>query len=167
MTKKTPNKSNPIEKIEWIQASKLIANEYNPNHVLPEELRLIELSILQNGWIQPILITKNNVIIDGFHRATIGRLNDWIVPCCILDISEPERMLLTIRINRAKGTHIAFKMAEIIKKLVNDFKLTKDYIANSIGATKKEIELLLQEDVFKKLDIANHTYSKAWQVKNK
>lgn len=165
---KTNERIHPIDNIVWLPASELIANEYNPNVVQPSELELLKLSIEKNGWIQPILITQEKVIIDGFHRSTLGRYYDWEVPCAMLEISEPERMLLTIRINRAKGTHIAFKMADIIKKLVNDYEFSKDYVAQAIGAHESEIELLLQEDVFTKLNIAEHKYSKAWIVrKNK
>jgi hypothetical protein len=89
-------------------------------------------------------------------------MNDWQVPCCVLNISEAERKLLTIRINRAKGTHVAFKMADIMKDLVHNHELDKSYIAQSIGANLAEIDLLLMEGVFSKMDISKHEYSKAW-----
>ena len=83
----------------------------------------------------------------------------------MIDVSEQERMLLTIRINRAKGTHIAYKMSNIVKKLIGKHKMDKKYLAQAIGATIREIDLLLQEDVFQKLKIKDHVYSKAWEVK--
>ncbi len=156
---------NPIEHIVWLNADELSANDYNPNVVQPDEMRLLHLSLSKNGWIQPVLVTQDRKVIDGYHRTTLARMNGWLVPCCILDISEPERMLLTIRINRAKGTHVAFKMADIAKTLVNEFGLTREYIANEIGASIDEVDLLLLEDVFQKMDIANHQYSQAWQPK--
>ncbi|MCU0439329.1 MAG: ParB N-terminal domain-containing protein [Raineya sp.] len=162
---KKPPIYNPIEHWTWIDALELKANDYNPNFVLPAELELLELSIIQTGWVQPLLVTKDLVIIDGFNRATISRVNAWKVPACVLDISESERMLLTIRINRAKGSHVAFKMSEVIKKLINEFGLEKSYVARSIGASLKEIDLLLEDDVFTRLNIKDHKYSKAWEVK--
>jgi ParB-like chromosome segregation protein Spo0J len=160
---------HPISSIQWIESNLLQANDYNPNVVFNKELQLLELSILRNGWIQPILITQNYEIIDGFHRWSLSKnsqkiadLTNGKVPCCVLELSEPERMLLTIRINRAKGSHIAFKMSDIIKKLINDYNLPIEKVIRDIGATKEEIELLLMDDVFKKLDIQNHKYSKAW-----
>jgi ParB-like chromosome segregation protein Spo0J len=162
---KNPPIYNPIEHWVWIDAQELKANDYNPNFVLPAELELLELSIIQTGWVQPLLVTKDLVIIDGFNRATISRVNNWKVPACILDISEAERMLLTIRINRAKGSHVAFKMSEVIKRLINEFGLEKSYVAKSIGASLKEIDLLLEDDVFTRLNIKDHKYSKAWEVR--
>ena len=84
------------------------------------------------------------------------------VPVVKMELSEPERKLLTIRINRAKGSHIAFKMSDIIKSLVNEHGMPVKQIAKEIGATKDEIELLLMDNVFKKLKIEEHEYSQAW-----
>lgn len=92
----------PLENIEWRDPQKLDANLYNPNVVLTREMELLKLSIEVTGWIQPILISPKGIIIDGFHRTTIARLNNWMVPCCVLNLDEKERMLLTVRINRAE-----------------------------------------------------------------
>lgn len=153
---------HPIENIVWKNPQALNANDYNPNVVLKKEMQLLEFSLKKNGWIQPVLITKDNVIIDGFHRATLARLNNWQVPCVVMDITEAERMLLTIRINRAKGSHVALKMADIVKELHHKHKYSVSKICEGIGADKSEIELLLLENVFEKKDTKNHVYSKAW-----
>lgn len=160
----------PISKVEWIDVNELSANDYNPNVVYSKEMELLKLSLLKNGWIQPILCTQNYVIIDGFHRASIAKADKEVfamtkgkVPVVIMNLSEPERMLLTIRINRAKGQHIAIKMSDIIKQLVNDYGVPVAEICNQIGATKDEIELLLMDSVFKKYDITKESkYSNAW-----
>lgn len=133
-------------------------------------MELLKFSILKQGWIQPILVTKEYVIIDGFHRASIAKADKDVremtggkVPVVKMDLTEPERMLLTIRINRAKGTHMALKMSDIIKSLINDYGIAKADICREIGATKDEVELLLLDNVFKKMEIDNDTkYSKAW-----
>ena len=164
----------PLSNIQWVDVDLLQANDYNPNVVFSKEMELLKLSILKNGWIQPILVTHEYVIIDGFHRASLAKSDKKVnsltggkVPVVIMELSEPERMLLTIRINRAKGSHIAIKMSDLIKKVVNDFGMPIDEICRQIGATKDEVELLLMEDVFKKFDITKETkYSKAW-VPNK
>jgi hypothetical protein len=80
-----------------------------------------------------------------------------------MDLSEAERMLLTIRINRAKGNHIAIKMHDIIKKLIDEHNITVEYIIKSIGATKDEINLLYKDGVFDALNIKEHKYSRAWK----
>lgn len=163
---------HPIDSIEWIDAELLTANDYNPNVVLRHEFKLLEHSLLKNGWIQPILVTQDNVIIDGFHRVTLAKTSKKVkalsggkVPCTVLQLSEPERMLLTVRINRAKGVHASVKMAELIKIVVHEYEYTIDEVKEAIGATKDEVELLLQDNVFKALKIEAHKYSEAWVPK--
>lgn len=163
---------DPIEQIQWIDVDKLSANGWNPNVVMNQELQLLEFNILKHGWIQPIIINRDNIIIDGFHRSQLSRMSKklrekykGLVPCVIFDISEAEAMMLTIRINRAKGSHVAFKMGEIIQSLVDKFGFTPKQIGEEIGAYKGEIELLYQNTVFKRKDIQNHTYSRAWEPK--
>jgi len=163
-------KEDPISNVEWVDVDKLQANDYNPNVVLNKELKLLELSILTNGWIQPILINRDFTIIDGFHRSYLARNSKTLlekyknkVPCVIMDLTEAERMLLTIRINRAKGNHVAIKMHEIIKTLIDKHQVSKEYIINAIGATKDEIDLLYKDGVFDALNIKEHKYSRAWK----
>ncbi len=164
----------PISKVEWVNVDLLKANDYNPNVVFTKEMKLLKLSILRQGWIQPILTTKDYTIIDGFHRATLAKedkavrgLTDGFVPVVAMELTEPERMLLTIRINRAKGQHIAVKMSDIIKKLVKEYGVNYNTICKEIGATREEVELLMLNDVFEKKNINEETkYSRAWVPAN-
>lgn len=165
---------HPIESWQWVETDKLQANNYNPNVVQSAEMKLLEYSILKNGWIQPVLVAPDTfegkfVIIDGFHRSTLAKTSKKIqeafgsrVPAVVLDIPEPERILLTIRINRAKGTHVAFKMADNIKELIEKYNYSRAQVMEGIGCNAIELDLLLQDDVFKKLDIENHKFSQAW-----
>jgi len=159
----------PVENIKWIDCDALKANHYNPNRVMNAEMNLIERSILRTGWIQPILVNKNNTIIDGFHRWTLSRLSTQLrekyhgkVPCAVLDVTDAEAMVITVRINRAKGTHLAFRMSEYIRELLTKHKMPIDDLAKDIGATIEEVELLMKADVFERKDVSNWAYSEAW-----
>ncbi len=165
-------KKHPIDNIEWVEINLLNANDYNPNVVYTQELKLLEFSIVTTGWIQPLLTDQNFLIIDGFHRwwlakevSRVRELTDGLVPVARLELSEADRMMLTVRINRAKGSPIALRMSDLVKKLVHDHGVSPEEICRGIGATKDEVTLLLQENVFKNLDIQNHKYSKAWYPK--
>lgn len=164
-------KDMPISSVQWVDVDDLSANDYNPNVVFTKEMELLKLSILKNGWIQPVLVTQDLVIIDGFHRSSLAKadkdvrkLTNGKVPVVIMNLTEPERMLLTIRINRAKGSHIAVRMSEVIKRLVNEYGISIKSICEQIGATKDEVDLLLMDSVFKAFDITKESkYSHAWQ----
>lgn len=171
------NFPDPISNIQWIHTDLIDANDYNPNVVFDQELKLLEHSILVSGWLHAILLNQMHpedrfTVIDGFHRYSLSKISKQLkekyhrlVPAIVMQLSEPERMLLTIRINRAKGTHIAFKMADIIKSLMDEHGLTSVEIGKGIGATQDEVKLLYEDSIFKKLDLQNHKYSKAWITK--
>lgn len=169
MSKETNRQLEPVENIQWIPCDELKANHYNPNRVMNAEMNLIEKSILKTGWIQPILVNTNKVIIDGFHRWTLSRLSTQLreryhgkVPCAVLDVSDAEAMIITVRINRAKGTHLAFRMADYVKEIVDKHKVPIDQLARDIGATLDEVQLLMQNDVFAAKKVENWAYSEAW-----
>ena len=159
----------PISNIEWKLAKDLNPNDYNPNRVLTDEFKLLALNIIRFVWIQPILINKNNIIIDGFHRWKLCTDSEVLykkysgrVPCVVMDISDREAMLLTIRMNRAKGVHEASSMAKIAKKLIQDYGMTPATLRKELGMSAREVELLLSDTVFEIKDIDNWQYSKAW-----
>lgn len=164
--------THPIDNIQWLNVDDLTGNDYNPNFVMQPEMKLLKVSLLKQGWIQPILVSAEKTIIDGFHRSFLCRedadvraMTDGKVPCAVLNISKAEAKLLTVRINRAKGVHSAVKMHELVTDLYNNDKLTITQICEGIGATKDEVDLLLKENVFKKLDIENHKYTEAWTIR--
>lgn len=160
----------PIPRVEWRPVDGLSANDYNPNVVYNSEMQLLKFSLMRQGWIQPILVTEEGVIIDGFHRATLAKADKEVraltkgrVPCVVMKLTEADRMLLTIRINRAKGSHIALKMADIVHKLVNDMGVPIKTICDEIGAKRDEVDLLLRDNVFKKHNLTlDSKFSRAW-----
>lgn len=162
----------PIDQIKWIDVNVLKANDYNPNHVFKKEMNLLHTSITRNGWLQPIIVNKDMTIIDGYHRVTLIKTSPdlqkqtkGLVPCIILQLNEVERKLLTIRINRAKGTHTAYKMSEVIHDLHHN-GLSIESIAKEIGADKTEILLLLEDSIFTKNKYNEESlYNQAWTPK--
>lgn len=161
--------SEPIDNIVWVHAGTLTANNYNPNYVVGPELRLLEHSLLSTGWIQPILATKDGEIIDGFHRwklATDSKkvFSRWggMVPVAYLPIPRHKAMAMTVRINRAKGQHVAVRMADLVRELVDDHGLTPAEVAEEIGGTVAEVELLYDNSLFKSMDLKNYRYSREW-----
>jgi ParB-like chromosome segregation protein Spo0J len=163
--------TQPIDHITWLEPAELKANDYNPNVVFNAELNLLELSIVKHGWLHPLIVDEDTrEIIDGFHRWSLAQYSKKIqeahgtkVPCEILKLTVPERMLLTVRINRAKGSHIALKMSELVHALVDTHGYSIEQVAKEIGGSKEEVQLLLQDNVFKKKDTQNHKFSKAWK----
>lgn len=67
----------PLSSLQWVDRDQLKPNDYNPNKVNRENLKLLVQSILTNGWTLPIVVRPDYTIIDGF---TAGR---WLErsPC--------------------------------------------------------------------------------------
>lgn len=165
-------KGEPVDHIRWVPADTLDPNTWNPNRVHGAELRLLERSMLSTGWLQPLLVNPDRLIIDGFHRWRLSQDSQEIrsrwkgkVPVAVLDVDRPTAMLMTIRINRAKGTHVAVEMSSIVRELIEDHGVPRDVIAAEIGGTKDEVDLLSQDGVFSAKNIAKWAYSPAWYPK--
>ena len=160
---------SPIMHIEWRRADSLKANHYNPNFILNQELHLLERNLLVVGWCQPILITPLGTIIDGFHRTKLSmdspalvKRFGGMVPCAVIDISEAQAKMLTVRMNRAKGTHGALRMSELVHSLIDEHGCDPAEVAVEIGATADEVALLYQDSVFTQRNIKDYKYSKSW-----
>lgn len=158
----------PIDRIVWEDADNLRANPWNPNRVHKPELRLLAQSLLLTGWVHPLLVGPDGMIIDGFHRWRLSQdhpevLARWggEVPVIRLDVDRPSAMLLTVRINRAKGSHSSVHMAALVRALLEE-GVDRQRIATEMGATPLEVDLLAAEDVFKARGTATHAYGPSW-----
>ena len=78
----------PLASLQWEDRNTIHANDYNPNKVSEENLKLLIQSILTNGWTLPIVVRPDGTIIDGFHRWTVSGREPllsllWSKPFCI------------------------------------------------------------------------------------
>lgn len=141
-------KTQPLATIEWIDRNELRANDYNPNHVMKPELELLKISILEDGWTQPIVAKKDGEIVDGFHRWTvsgdkdISELTGGLVPVVRIDPPKEQQMMATIRHNRARGSHIVVRMAEIVSDLIDKQGLSFEDVSNRLKMEEEEVERL-------------------------
>lgn len=136
----------PINSVEWVEPDALHSNDYNPNTCFPPEMELLKVSIEEDGWTHPIVVGEDDEIIDGYHRWTLARafpeiLHEGCVPIVrVSGKSREERMLATIRHNRARGQHGILKMGEIVRELRST--LSDEEIEVRLGMESEEIERL-------------------------
>lgn len=165
----------PIMNVIWIDANDLVSNEWNPNTVLNPELKLLEKSILDIGWIQPIQIRKAEggkyEIIDGFHRVMLARDSKKLkskykgkVPCVMIDVTDDKAKVITVRTNKAKGIHQAKLMHGIVKSLIDEHGYSENEVMEELGMSRKEVKRLYDSDVYKILGLDKYKYSNAWTV---
>ena len=135
----------PLASLQWVDRAKLRANDYNPNKVSEENLKLLIQSILTNGWTLPIVVRPDYTIIDGFHRWTVSGREPLLsklggkVPVVIVDHEdETDDVYGTITHNRARGTHLLDPMKAIVKKLLDEGKTVQE-IGKQLGMKPEEI----------------------------
>lgn len=137
---------SPLSSLQWVERDRLRANDYNPNKVSEDNLKLLVQSILTNGWTLPIVVRPDYTIIDGFHRWTVaGRepLKTMLggkVPVVIVDHhgDESADVYGTITHNRARGTHLLEPMKAIVKKLMDEGKTVQE-IGKQLGMKPEEV----------------------------
>lgn len=161
----------PLGSLQWVDRDMLKANDYNPNKVSEDNLKLLIQSILTNGWTLPIVCRPDYTIIDGFHRWTVSGREPLLsmlggkVPVVIVDHhgNKDEDIYGTITHNRARGTHLLEPMKHIVKGLIDDGKSIPE-ISKQLGMKPEEIFRLsgFSRDEFLDMMTAGTTgYSKA------
>ncbi len=160
---------HPVAHVYWIPLERIEANDYNPNVVAPPEMHLLELSIAEDGYTQPLVVWLREdgyfEVVDGFHRFQVGlkRMMSHL-PCVIINRDEQsrgDRIAATIRHNRARGKHQIAEMSKIVLELKrrnwNDEK-----IGRNLGMEPDEVLRLGQVGGLAEI-FAERKFSEAWK----
>lgn len=170
------NFKSPVYNVKSIPMEKVRANSYNPNSVAPPEMELLEISIWEDGYTQPIVtyyIEEEDVyeVVDGFHRYTtmknssrIKERENGMLPVVIIDKPIGERMASTIRHNRARGSHNIDLMSNIVSELVEMGKGDR-WICQHIGMSIDELLRMKQITGLASL-FQNRDFSESWNVES-
>ena len=161
----------PINNVVWRNRDELKPNAYNPNRVAKPELDLLVISILEDGWTQPIVINPLMEIVDGFHRWTVSdrkelrAITNGMVPTVMTaPENDSHQKMSTIRHNRARGTHGVLNMAEIVESMIKS-GISKEEIMSRLQMEEEEvIRLASRVGIPKSQIITDQGFSKAWSV---
>lgn len=146
---------SPVYNVRAIPVDKVVANDYNPNVVAPPEMKLLELSIWEDGFTMPCVCyyDKENdkyILVDGFHRYTVLKTSQRIyererglLPVVVIEKDLSNRMGSTIRHNRARGTHNIELMSHIVAEL-DKAGMSDQWIMKHIGMDRDELLRLKQ-----------------------
>ena len=163
---------SPVYGVLRVGLDRIKANDYNPNAVAPPEMALLETSIWEDGFTQPIVTFYDKdqdiyIVVDGFHRYTVGKTSDRIrerenatLPIVVINKELGDRMASTIRHNRARGTHNIELMSTIVSELVEMGKGDR-WICQHIGMSVDELLRLKQITGVAAL-FANRDFSDSW-----
>lgn len=144
------SKKSPVYNVVAVPLEKVYANEYNPNVVAPPEMKLLELSIWEDGYTMPCVCyyikeEDRYEIVDGFHRYMVMKTSkrifereNGLLPVVVIDKDISERMASTIRHNRARGVHQVELMSSIVAELTKS-GMSDAWIMRNIGMSKDEL----------------------------
>lgn len=146
---------SPVYKVMAVPVEKVVANNYNPNIVAPPEMRLLELSIWEDGYTMPCVcyyISDKDLyeLVDGYHRYMVLKTSKRIyerekglLPVAVIKKDISNRMASTIRHNRARGAHNIELMCNIVSELTKA-GMSDQWIRKNIGMDKDELLRLKQ-----------------------
>lgn len=165
---------SPVYNIISVPIDKIRANDYNPNRQAPPEMKLLYLSIKEDGYTMPIVCYYNKQddiyeIVDGFHRYDVMlRYKDIYereggnLPVSVIDKPLSDRIASTIRHNRARGTHDIDLMSDLVAEL-HRLGRPDAWVAKNLGMDADEVLRLKQvgglADLFR-----DKEFSQSWDV---
>jgi ParB-like chromosome segregation protein Spo0J len=165
---------SPVYAVKSVPMEKIRANAYNPNAVAPPEMKLLEISIWEDGFTMPVVcyyLPDEDVyeIVDGYHRFTTLQTSERIrerekgmLPVVVIDKDISNRMASTIRHNRARGSHSIELMSSIVSELTTA-GMSDAWILRHIGMDKDELLRLKQITGLAAL-FKDKEFSQAWEV---
>ena len=173
MHKISPFATEPVDCVLWVKNDQVVANDYNPNKVAPPEMQLLEVSIDNDGYTQPIVtypVDGHCEVVDGFHRSRVGKESPVIkqrvhgyLPIVAIrqeQTDKKDRIASTIRHNRARGKHQVDAMSEIVLELKNR-NWNNARIARELGMDEDEILRLCQVSGLSHL-FSDQDFSRSW-----
>lgn len=171
----SPMRREPVDCVLWVEAETVEANDYNPNSVAPPEMKLLEHSIHEDGYTQPIvafLDGDTHIVVDGFHRHRVGRECSGVaarikgrLPVVVINADRADRsdrIASTIRHNRARGKHRVDAMSDIVQELARR-NWSSEKIARELGMDADEVLRLKQISGLAEM-FADREFSEAWEA---
>jgi len=173
--KASPFWAEPVDCVIWEPSGDVVANDYNPNSVAPPEMELLKVSIMADGYTQPVVTMKDGdkrTVIDGFHRTRVAKESAEVrsrvlgyIPVVQIRESQEDRnnrIASTIRHNRARGKHRVDAMSDIVIELKRR-NWTNEKICSELGMEPDEVLRLCQISGLSEM-FSDQQFSASWDV---
>ncbi|MBV4420026.1 ParB/RepB/Spo0J family partition protein [Clostridium tyrobutyricum] len=138
------NNSDTETIVKKINIDSISANEEQPRKNF-DESKIVQLSqsIKEHGIIQPLILnreTENYIIVAGERRWRAARLAGLKeVPAIVMNLSDRDILEISLIENIQRQDLNPIEEAIAYKKLINDFKLKQEELANKIGKSRTAI----------------------------
>ena len=107
--------------IQKIKIEKLKPAEYNPRKDLKpedEEYKKIKRSIVEFGYVAPVIVNKDMTVIGGHQRLKVLKdIGYTEIECNIVDLDKTREKALNIALNKISGEWDNEKLEELLEEL--------------------------------------------------
>lgn len=141
---------NDKQEFKKIMVNQLVPGQYQPRRQFDQKaLEELSLSISKQGIIQPIVVRKINMseyeIIAGERRwraAQMAGLQQ--VPVIICNVTDESALAFSLIENIQRQDLNPIEEAVALKRLVEEFKMTHEQVAESVGRSRSMVTNMLR-----------------------
>jgi DNA modification methylase len=132
----------PFLSVEEVPLDQLRPDPANPRRIGEDELDSLERSIRQFGFVQPVLVRREDRTVIGGHQRLVAarRLGLATVPVTYLDLSIEQARLLNLALNKISGSWDDALLA----RLLADLQASPEIDLSLSGFDEDEIADLLR-----------------------
>jgi ParB family chromosome partitioning protein len=145
----TQTASVPASELQRISTSRIRPNPYQPRREFdPEALAQLEASIKANGLLQPITVRRKGdsyELVAGERRLRAVTNLQWKeVPAVVRDFDDQTLLVLALVENLQRSDLNAIEEARGYQRLLGEFSLTHQEVAEAVGKDRSTITNLLR-----------------------
>ncbi|MEX5218272.1 MAG: ParB/RepB/Spo0J family partition protein [Nitrospiraceae bacterium] len=136
--------------VQQLRVESIVPNRYQPRQQFSEaELLDLAKSLKENGLLQPVLVRRKGdgifELIAGERRLRAAKLAGLEkIPALVRNCSDQESMVLALVENLQRDDLNPMETARAYHRMVNEFGLTQDAIAQKVGRDRSSVANLLR-----------------------
>lgn len=136
--------------VRTIRVADVAPNRFQPRRVFHEsELAELEASLRATGLLQPITVRKKTgggwELVAGERRLRAAKRLGWTeIPALVRDFDDREMLTLALVENLQRADLSALEEAEGYQRLLAEFELTQQQVADAVGKDRTTITNLLR-----------------------
>ena len=140
-----PAASPDMPEVLHIRVDAIVPNRYQPRQAFaPHELAELAASLKQSGLLQPILVRRKG---DGIYELISGERR-WratkdagleTIQAVVRNCGDEESVVLALVENLQRADLNPMEMARAYQRMMNEFGLTQDIIAQRVGCERSSI----------------------------
>jgi ParB-like chromosome segregation protein Spo0J len=139
------------------------------SHLLRPDERLLADSLTLHGWLMPLVVTRDGLIVDGNQRYRLATSDPKVaaalpdtIPVNVVDVDEVDAMLVHMRLNRGRGMVVAKRTSSLLREVLAAGRYERQAVRKMLCMTPEEFEVLCDAVYIKLKAVSQHQYSRAW-----